>query len=245
MSGIVSFGNVASPTSTSDPYFSNVSLLIHGDGINNSKVIQDSSPNNFTITRIGNTSISNSQLPFGSISFDGSGDYLTIPYNNAFNWQNSNYTIESWVYASSFSTWSLGASPYYPVMIGSFDPVGTGNTWGFGPISTNKLCFGYYSGVNNVYSWKTVISTASLTTRQWNHIVTCLSSTGVVTLFVNGVLDTQSSIQATLVSPGTSLVIGQLNSRSLSGELREIRITKGIQRYTQTFTLPSTPFPDN
>jgi hypothetical protein len=68
----------------SDEYFQYVSLLLHGDGTNGAQnnTFLDSSTNNFTITRNGNTT----QGPFSPFSkpdgrwgnyFDGSGDRLT------------------------------------------------------------------------------------------------------------------------------------------------------------------------
>lgn len=66
--------------SISDSYYSNTSLLLHGNGINGSNTIINNGNNNVSITIYGNTSISNSQVKYGngSIRFDGSGDYLTV-----------------------------------------------------------------------------------------------------------------------------------------------------------------------
>jgi hypothetical protein len=70
----------AAPAGPTDPYFSNVSLLLHGDGANGSTTIVDSSPSPKTVTAVGNAQISTAQSKFGgsSLAFDGSGDYLTV-----------------------------------------------------------------------------------------------------------------------------------------------------------------------
>ena len=65
-----------------DPYFEYVSLLLSGEtaAINGAQnnTFQDSSTNNFTITRNGNTTQGSFSpyLPNWSNYFDGSGDYL-------------------------------------------------------------------------------------------------------------------------------------------------------------------------
>ena len=84
--------------------FSDVSLLLHGNGQNGGTVFTDSSLNNFTLTRAGNTITSTAQFKYGtaSILFDGSGDYLSLGYNSAIDLIGSSFTIECWVRPSSF-----------------------------------------------------------------------------------------------------------------------------------------------
>jgi len=66
-----------------DPYFYSVTSLLHGDGTNGAQnnTFLDSSTNNFTITRNGNTT-QGSFSPFSQTGwsnyFDGSGDYLQV-----------------------------------------------------------------------------------------------------------------------------------------------------------------------
>jgi hypothetical protein len=84
-----------------DPFFNQTTLLLHGDGTNGAQnnTFLDSSTNNFTITRNGNTTqgtFSPFSLPNGEFSnfFDGSGDYLSFA-NGAFNLGNNDFVIES------------------------------------------------------------------------------------------------------------------------------------------------------
>ena len=58
---------VSGPT---DPYFSNVSLLLHGDGTNGSTTIIDSSSNNFSVTANNGAQISTAQAKFGPSSIE-------------------------------------------------------------------------------------------------------------------------------------------------------------------------------
>ena len=85
-----------------DPNFADVSLLLHGDGANNSTTFTDSSSNNFTLSRVGDVKISTTESKFGgsSIFFDGTGDYLTLANNSDFNFPND-FTVEAWVYPTA------------------------------------------------------------------------------------------------------------------------------------------------
>jgi len=80
-----------------DADFASVSLLLHGDGANASTTITDSSSNAHTVTVAGNTQISTAQKVFrtGSIYFDGSGDYLTLPVDADFELRAGAFTIET------------------------------------------------------------------------------------------------------------------------------------------------------
>jgi len=83
-----------------DPYYNNVSLLLHGDGANGSTTIVDSSTSPKTVTAVGNAQISTAQSKFGgaSLAFDGAGDYLTIPDDSSFDFGFNDFTIEGWIY---------------------------------------------------------------------------------------------------------------------------------------------------
>ena len=72
---------VTPPTSEfADPYFDNVELLLHGDGTSGSTTITDSSPDNKTVTVVGNAQIDTTVKKFGtgSIEFDGTNSTLTL-----------------------------------------------------------------------------------------------------------------------------------------------------------------------
>ena len=80
---------MSSYTGTNDPYFSNTVLLLNGESSaastqNNTFI--DSSANNISLVRSG-TPTQGSFSPYGnswSNYFDGTGDYLSIPTNTAF-----------------------------------------------------------------------------------------------------------------------------------------------------------------
>ena len=91
-----------------DPFgsaYENVSLLLFGNGPNNSTTFTDSSSYGHTVTPVADAKISTTQSKFGgaSIYLDGSGDCLSLPDNaSAFDFGTGDFTIECWIYWAYF-----------------------------------------------------------------------------------------------------------------------------------------------
>jgi len=90
-----------------DAQFNYVTMLLHGDGTNGAQnnTFLDSSPNAYTITRVGDTT-QGSFSPYGSNwsnYFDGTGDYLSLASNVAFTVGTGDVTIEAWIYCTSLA----------------------------------------------------------------------------------------------------------------------------------------------
>jgi len=91
-----------------DPFFYSVTSLLHGDGTNGGQnnTFLDSSTNNFTITRNGNTT-QGSYSPFSQTGwgnfFNGpnTGSYLRTPVSTDFQLGTSDFTIEFWAFTTS------------------------------------------------------------------------------------------------------------------------------------------------
>ena len=206
----------------------------------NNNVFVDESSNNFLVTRNGNTT-QGTFSPYGSLYsnyFDGSGDYLTIPYNTtAFDWWTTDYTIEAWIYPTSFSGWSyLDGAVTHPTLIGNRVFNTTTDYWSFGINSSGQVMICYFNGSSQV-----VTSTVTVNLNQWNHIAMTKTSSGIK-LFVNGVGNTITAVSGTpQSSSGTSLTIGAGNSNYINGYVSNIRIVKGTAVYTGNFTPPTSP----
>lgn len=224
----------------SDPNFSSVSLLLHMDGSNGSTTFIDSSANSFAVTALGNVQISTAQSKFGGASaiFDGSGDYLSISDSDVFSFGNGAFTIEAWVrFASGAGTFTI-ASQY-----GS---------------NTSNYAFSYYwTNTNNgptfAYSTSgtsrtTLSKTFAIATNTWYHFAIARSA-NTLYWFADGVLLGTSALSSTAFFNSTSPVfIGAGSSVSptafMNGYIDELRITKGVARYTTNFTPPAAAFPD-
>ena len=217
-----------------DPQYGSVSLLLHGNGTNGSTTITDNSPSPKTVTAFGDAKISTAQSKFGgsSIAFDGTGDYLNVPASSEFNFDSTNFTIETWLYFSA-----IGAAK---VIAGNWSGSALSSTFGFQQESDGRITGIAYTGSTVLQ----VFTSSSATINQWNHIAFVRNS-GSLCMYLNGVGGTNVSI-ASAVNNGTGPVqIGRESaSYYFNGYIDDLRITKGVARYTANFTPPAAPFPD-
>jgi hypothetical protein len=235
-----------------DPYRSQVSLLLHGDGANGSTTITDSSPTPKMVTAVGNAQISTAQSKPGfggsSIAFDGAGDYLTIPNNAAFDFGTGDFTIESWVYIAANSSPDDTGARY--ATITSTYPSATLNVpcYAFtidGNSTTTGTGISFYN--RDASSGYSVSASVSISQNAWHHVaVSRLSAT--TRLFLDGALQTSGTLGNQTVTSVNTLRVGSGNFtgylQQLNGYIDDLRITKGVARYTSNFTPPTAPFPD-
>jgi hypothetical protein len=226
-----------------DPYFSNVSLLLHGNGTNGSQTILDSSSNAFSVTVSGNSQINTTTKKYGtgSILFDGNGDYLTVPYNTAFDFAAGNFTVEGW---------------FYPTSLGSLNEMFCINyvsgTDGFATVRVTAASNGamYFLCSLSGATWINTSTTAAnaLALNTWTHVAAVRDGSNF-TLYVNGVSALSYTSSATLNNANNVSYFGVQNNRGsftsfFTGYMDDIRVTKGVARYTASFTPPSSEFPD-
>lgn len=213
-----------------DPYYNNTSLLIPFDGPDTSTVFGDCSPNRNIITVYSTAAISTTQSKFGGSSgyFNGSGAYLSIPDSNLFVFGSGDFTIECWIKTSTANK----------VILDRY----------MSSISTNWQISITSSGYLQWYT-NTAKKTGSIvvTDGNWHHIVV-VKSNNILNFYIDGVVDGTGLSDTTNYSTSvTYLGIGaQINSRNTSydfnGYIDDLRITKGIARYTGNFTAPSQSF---
>jgi len=217
-------GSSAEPT---DPNFKNVTLLLHGDGSNGAQnnTFIDSSTNNFTITRNGNTT-QGSFSPYGSNwsnYFDGSGDYLTSPSSSALGFGTGDFTVEAWVYTPAFSAIQaiidLRSSAVAEPLALSISSTGLARSYDL-----------------------TVRTGGQLNANQWNHIAWVRAS-GVNTVYVNGAVGhtwTNSGDYGSSRPAWIGMSAGG-GSEPFTGYISNLRVVKGTAVYTSNFTPSTTP----
>jgi len=221
-----------------DPYFSNVSLLLHMDGTAGSQIFTDSSSNNFPLSVFGQTQVNTSIKMFGSGSalFDGSGDYLRVNSSLAFA-LGSNFTIESWVYPTIMSPNDL------TTIVDLRDSGTQHGTAVFLESSTGKVFF-YDGPANNV-----LLTNSTIPLNTWTHIAAVRNGT-TWQVYINGVLDSATYTSSSNLDAARACFIGTAadgpgNTRNFTGYIDDLRITKGITRYTSNFTPPTQAFPNS
>jgi hypothetical protein len=213
-----------------DQYYNSCSLLLHFDGTNGSTTITDNSKNNFTVTAANGAVISTAQSKFGgaSVFFDGTNDYVSIPNNAEFNFTSGTFTVELWAYFSSVSGQRVLVTNYQDV--------------------TNGWVLQLLNGVVNVNlsgNGQDIIGTTTISTDTWYHIAVS-GTAGSYKLFLNGVQEGSTYTGGTTLTSTSALTIGQIvSSGYFVGYIDELRITKGVARYTGNFTPQTSAFPNS
>ncbi len=216
-----------------DAYSSYNVLRLNFNGSNGSTTFTDETGK--TVSVVGNTQISTAQSEYGGASglFDGSGDYLTVPFDSGFR-LGTDFTVETYVRFTG-----------YPVNYGGSFQQNILSTYGAPSNFTGwqLRVEGTVSSIDylSFFTGTTLLRTAhSFALNTWYHIAVSRSSS-TAKLFVDGVCISTFTNSDTIFSTGTSnLHIGRLNVSEpvffqyLRGYLDFLRITNGLDRYTGT-----------
>lgn len=223
-----------------DPYWGSVSLLLPFDGTNGSTSFPEKSRDR-TVTASGNAQISTTQSKFGSSSayFDGTTDYLSVPNSADFQFGSGDFTIDGFVYIAS--------APAENKVLVNFRSSGQTSNMSYVLYidPSRKLAYSIYSDGTNALTSQA--STALVTTGQFVHFVWQRRSTQLE-MYLDGTKDaTTYNIGTTSLYASTaSLSIGGNldGTSSLLGYIDDLRITKGVARYSgASFTPPSVASP--
>jgi len=218
-----------------DEHFANVSLLLHFDGADASTTFTDSSSNGHTVSVQGNAQLDDAEFKFGTTSglFDGSGDYAEV--NDAdFNLSSGDWTIEGWFYDAG----DTSRAPYFSITAGGGGGLTLLLQRQIGP-GRSEL---FLSSDNSTWDICQNRSIGTPTLNQWNHIAITFDGSAYRT-FVNGSLITTVS-STTSIYNNQNLMIGtrHLEDQFFDGWIDEFRVTKGVARYTASFTAPTAAF---
>jgi hypothetical protein len=216
-----------------DPNFNQTVLLLHGDGTNGAQnnTFLDSSTNNFTITKNGNTT-QGTFSPFSlsdgywSNFFDSTNDRLTIADNAVLRPGTGNFTIEAWVYrAAAGAAHTIFAK-------GASTPTG----FAFGITSSNTLRFTDTSS--------NIDSTGTVAANTWVHVAVVREGTGAnqLKLYINGVQDGQGTV-STNFNQTEEARIGENRGATddFNGYISNFRYVVGSAIYTAGFTPSTSP----
>lgn len=229
-----------------DPDFSKVVLLLHGDGTNGSTTFNDSSPVPKFPEPAGSAQISttNGRAAFGgtSMSFVRSpSSYLTVSNSTAdFSFATFDFTIEAWIRLNALPSGSGYPNSYWLVGGG---PQNSGPGFDIAFSNTNLVV-----ALTNFDSPN--MSTAhSIAINTWYHIAVVRSGSTLYA-FRDGTQLATASVSGVTADPmATGLAISGAEpvgstGGNFNGYIDELRITRGVARYTAAFTAPTEPFPN-
>ena len=223
-----------------DPNFRQTTLLMQGDGTNGAQnnTFLDSSTNNFTITRNGNTTQGTftpfSVDPYGwSTYFDGgnTNQTLTFPQSTLLNFGTGDFTVECWYYSKT------GGSNQQNRKLLDTRSASTLTSWHLG-FESGAL------GMTNAGNSFTVAS-PGIVIATWYHIAYSRQGT-TGRLFLNGALIGTFTDSSTYnVGSGTTATIGRAyvfsSGTGVYGYISNMRVVNGTAVYTSAFTPPTTP----
>lgn len=208
-------------------------LLIHADGADAATAFYDFSNSAHVITANGTAQVDTEQNKFGgaSLLLDGNSDYLSAPDSDDWNFGTGNFTIDFWMRPTDLTS-SQG-------LIFQGDQTGT-SYWGcvFG-FTDGEITFWAENGASTI---SITTSSSGISIGNWHHIAVVRSGNDW-NIFVNGVSKVSATVSVTIGDFATSLLIGAVYRPGVdwyyNGWLDEIRISKGIARWTAAFTPPA------
>jgi hypothetical protein len=191
---------------------------------------------------VGTAQLDTAQSRFGgsSLLLDGNSDYITFPDSADWDFGNGDFTIDAFVRFNA-----LPASTEIPAIAAQY-----GNSDG----ERGWRLTAYYSGTN--YAWRFVYSVNGLTAitntivdngyeaNIWYHIAFVRSGDSGL-FFRNGsAIGNVYNFSGATINPNAQVLsIGTFNVASpvnyFNGYIDELRISKGIARWTQNFTPPT------
>jgi hypothetical protein len=227
-------GNITVPTAPLTAV-TNTSLLLN---YTNAGITDNAMMNN--LQTASNAQISTSVVKYGSgsMSFNGSTDYLSSAYSINLNFSSiTSFTIEAWVYWNGSNSRAniINKDGVFNSTVSSYSLEMNGSGFLSGSVGSG----------NGVSYSQTITSSVSMPTNTWTHVAFVLNS-GTLTLYQGGVSVASATKTGSIVDGGKSLLIGyqtgQPSTHYFGGYIDDLRITKGVARYTANFQPPRVAF---
>lgn len=211
-----------------DPNFANVVALLHLNGTNGSTTFTDQISANTWAVGTGSPTISTAQSKFGGAS-------LIVPDSSPSSVRNTNapalllsadYSIEAWVYIVT------GGNLYAFYMSTTTSGI---------TLQVDGTNVSHFRGTDTTVS---VNDGAGPLAGRWVHVYAGRQGT---TNYVacNGVMLSNTGSSSVGATYDRSEIGTGFTGSGTAGYVDELRVTKGVCRYTSSFTPPTSPFPDS
>ncbi|MGI6125167.1 MAG: LamG domain-containing protein, partial [Acetivibrionales bacterium] len=214
-----------------DPY---TVLLMHMDGSDNGTTFTDECGK--TVTAHGDVCTKTAEKKFGTASgyFDGTDDYLQLQHDD-FIFASGDITIDGWIHPTTIN--ASEGNVIFNIINNSL------NSNLFVSIYSDKkmrFCYRNDAGTDifNFYS------TSEISLNTWTHFACCISGTKAY-IFINGELESSVDFSRNGNFTANKVHIGMNVSpapRCWQGYMDEIRLSKGVARWTSDFTPPTNQY---
>ena len=172
----------------------------------------------------------------GSVHFDGTGDYLTIPDHSSLNFASNDWTIECWIYprtnVGDCGIWhqSADGTDWYSIYLdGAFN-----------------LKFVFYN-VSNGVEWAGTAASNTAPQNTWTHVALVRQFGTGVYLYANGKLVASDTLDVSvaMLDKTYNHVIGYErfvgSGNAFDGFISDFKMDIGTAHYTAEFTPPTAP----
>jgi len=218
----------------------NTVLLLPMQGVDASTTFTNVSASAHTLTANDNAQIDTAQSKFGGASglFDGAGDYLSTPDSADWAFGSGDFTIDFWVRRD-------GTQADYACLIAANDQAHyTGWTLDMN-LGADIHKLRWITTGSGSYAVDITASSA-IADATWTHVA-IVRYGNTVTMYLNGVSVGSKNVTGwTINSSGTGLVVARqftdIGGYYYKGWIDELRISKGVARWTSNFTPPTAPY---
>lgn len=218
-----------------DASYQSVSLLLHCDGLDGGTSFVDLSVSAKSVAAIGGARIDSTQSKFGGASgyLNGAESYLQVPNSADLAFGTGDFTVEGWFRLASLAKQRT---------LFDFRPIDTNGPYAFLAVQTTGAVLLYVNTGDRI-----VGSPSGVPIGAWVHIA-CARVAGTTRLFVQGVQAGSSWTDPTAygTGPAFSCRVGRSSvvgyPEEFEGHFDEVRITKGVGRYSGNFTPSAWPF---
>ena len=215
-------GEIEFKAAAGDPYWDKVVALLHFDGDLNDDIGGAwGSSGTPSITDTNHLFDKNMLFPGG-----GGAHYITKTFADALG--TDDFTIEMFIRRDAYSDYRC-----------LFDSRSSANSDGLA-IYTSSILTG-----NVPVIWasaQVLMGVSEIPHSEWVHIAVCRRS-GTLYYFTGGMLQNSANFTNNLTNKSVRLGATREGSQSYGGYIDELRITKGVARYTVDFDPPTEPFP--
>lgn len=207
-------------------------LLLHGDGGAGQTIFTDSSPLNAHGNGIpgGSAQTTFSAAKFGntSVLFDGGSGHILFPNHADWEFGAGNFTVDWWERRSNTTS---GAG----ILARSPTATFQGFVLGYCAAGNSGV---YMSSNGSAWDIANAVLLGSIEINVWHHFAVVRNGNTFYT-FKDGVQQATWTSSAALFASSDQLSIGRNWTGYLAGYVDELRISKGVARWTANFTPPS------
>jgi hypothetical protein len=200
-------------------------LMLHMNGADGSTTFTDESGK--TWTAAGDAQRDTAAKKFGTASglFDGTGDYISTPDHDDWNLGSGNFTIDLWVFLNSVSGVQIPVGQRYD----------SNNRWNL-YFSFPSQGLGFYWKPTESYLFQGSSSGWEINT--WYHVAVVRNG-NEFKLYRDGIAIAAQTLAGSIPDIAGALYIGGTADGMFNGHIDEVRLSKGIARWTENFTPPS------